>query len=63
MNKTIWLSQQGNLDLQLTIGFICTRVKNLDYNDWKKLICEMKYLQYTKHLPLIPCAGGKGIGI
>ena len=42
---------------------MCTRVKHPDEADWKKLTHEMKYIKYTRHLPLILCADGKGIGI
>ena len=42
---------------------MCTCVKQPDETDWKKVSHEMKYLQYTRHLPLILCADGKGIGI
>lgn len=61
--KTLWLSQRGRPDLQLPTGFMCTRVKSPDESDWKKISHEMKYLQYTRHLPLILCADGKGIKI
>ena len=49
--------------MQLLTGFSCTRVRQPDEIDWKKLTHEMKYIQYTRHLPLILCADGKGIGI
>ena len=61
--KTLWLNQQGRPDLQLPTGFMYTWGKNLDDNNWKKLTHEMKYFQYTRHLPLILCADEKGIGI
>ena len=37
-------------------------MKNPNENDWEKMAHEMKYIQYTRHLPLIMCAGEKGIG-
>ena len=49
--------------MQLLTRFSCTRVRQPDEIDWKKLTHEMKYLQYTRHLLLILCADGKGIGI
>ena len=61
--KTLWLGQRARHDVQLPTGFIGTRVKHPDETDWKKLTHEMKYIQYTRHLPLILCADGKGIGI
>lgn len=38
-------------------------MKNPDDNNWKKLTHEIKYLQYTRHLPLILQTDGKGITI
>ena len=61
--KNLWLSQQARPDLQLPTGFMCARVNHHDDADWKKFTHEVKYLQYTRHLPLILCADGKGIRI
>ena len=61
--QTLWLSQRSRPDVQLPTGFMCTRVKKPDKTDWKKLSHEMKYLQYTRHLPLILCAVGNGVAI
>jgi hypothetical protein len=61
--KTLWLSQRGRPDLQLATGFLCTRVREPNEHDWKKLGHEMKYLQGTKHLPLILRSDGKGTAI
>jgi hypothetical protein len=61
--KTLWLSQRGRPDLQLATGFLCTRVREPNEHDWKKLGHEMKYLQATKHLPLILRSDGKGTAI
>lgn len=36
---------------------------NLDDNEQKKLSHEIKYLQHTRHIPLIIPTDGKGIGI
>ena len=49
--------------MQLPTEFMCTQVKHPDEADWKKLTHKMKFIQYTRHLPLILCADGKGIGI
>lgn len=38
-------------------------MKNPGDNDWKKLTHGMKYIQYTRHLPLILREDGKGITI
>ena len=42
--KTLWISQRARPDVQLPTGFLCTRVKQPDETDWKKLSHEMKYL-------------------
>ena len=60
---TLWLSQRSRPDVQLPTRFMCTRVKKPDETDWKKLSHEMKYLQYTRHLPLILRADGNGVAI
>jgi hypothetical protein len=41
-------------------GIVCTRVREANEHDWKKLGHEVKYLQGTKHLPLILRSDGKG---
>ena len=53
MVRTLWLGQQGQPDLKLTVGFMYTRVWEPDEHNWKKLGHVMKYLQATKILPLI----------
>jgi hypothetical protein len=35
--KTLWLSQRGQPDLQLATGLLCTRVREPNEHDWKKL--------------------------
>ena len=39
--------------MQPTIPFLCTRVKEPDVDDWKKLLRMLKYLEGTKDLELI----------
>ena len=57
---TLYLSQRTRVDLQLAVGFLCTRVKKPDEHDRKKLTHLMKYIQRTAHLPLILRSDGKG---
>ena len=45
------------------IGFMCTRVREQNEHDWKKLSHVMKYLQATQFLPLILCADENGTAI
>jgi len=59
----LYLSMRTRNDLQLACGFLCTRVREPDEHDWKKLSHLMKYLQRTAHLPLIIKADGQGTRI
>ena len=43
--KILWVALRGRPDCGTAVSFLCTRVKNLDADDWKKLqrlICFMK---------------------
>ena len=51
--KLLFLSKRARPDLQLSVTFLCTRVKDPDTDDWKKLTRVMKYLRATIGLPLI----------
>ena len=51
--KLLFLSKRARPDLQLAVAFLCTRVKDPDTDDWKKLTRVMKYLRATIGLPLI----------
>ena len=48
--KGLFLCKRARPDLQPTIPFLCTRVKNPDVDDWKKLLHMLKYLENTKDL-------------
>jgi hypothetical protein len=50
--KGLFLCKRARPDLQPTIPFLCTRVKNPDVDDWKKLLRMLKYLESTKDLVL-----------
>jgi hypothetical protein len=56
----LYLSIRTRADLQLAVGFLCTRVKSPDEHDRKKLTHLMKYLQRTRFLPMIIRTDGKG---
>jgi hypothetical protein len=47
------LSQRARPDVQTATSFLCTRVKEADTDDCKKLARVMQYLRATKYLPLI----------
>ena len=56
--KTLWLSQRTRTDVQLAVGFCCTRIKEPTEHDWKKLTHLMQYLRATRFLPLIIMSDG-----
>ena len=60
--KALFISRVRQ-DMKLAIGFGCTRVKKPNKYDWLKLGWGMKYLQKSKHLPLILRIDGKGVAI
>ena len=48
--KGLFLCQGSRLDTQMAVAFLCTRVKNPDEDDWKKLIRLLCYLRTIKNL-------------
>jgi hypothetical protein len=56
--KTLWLSQRTRTDVQLAVGFCCTRIQEPDEHDWKKLTHLMQYLRATRFIPLIIMSDG-----
>jgi hypothetical protein len=50
--KGPFLWKRARPDLQPTIAFLCTRVKQPDEDDWKKLPRMLKYIDLTKELEL-----------
>ena len=48
--KGLFLCQRARLDIQTAIAFLCTRVKNPDEDDWKKLIRLICYSKTTENL-------------
>lgn len=51
--KSLFLSKRSCLDIILTVAFLCTRVKDPDKDDWKKLLCLIIYFKCTMHLVLM----------
>ena len=51
--KTLWVSQRTRPDVQLSVGFCCTRIQEPTEHDWKKLTHLMSYLWTTQFIPLI----------
>jgi hypothetical protein len=56
--KTLWLSQRSRTDVQLAVGFCCTRIQEPNEHDWKKLTHLMQYLRATRFIPLIIMSDG-----
>jgi hypothetical protein len=50
--KLLYLCRRTRQDLQTAVAFLCTRVKEPDEDDYKKLIKVMQYIRNTKHLTL-----------
>ena len=50
--KGLFLCKRARPDIQTTIAFLSTRVKNSDEDDWKKLQRLISYLKATKDLLL-----------
>ena len=53
VQKLLYVSKRARLDLQLTIGFLCTRVKAPTVSDWEKLRRLLGYVKNTLDLPRI----------
>ena len=46
--KGLFVSKRSRDDIQPTIAFLCTRVKEPDQDDWQKLLRLMRYLKATQ---------------
>ena len=53
MEQILYLSKRACPDIQLSVFFLCTRVRGPDTDDYKNLARVMKYIQGTIGLPLI----------
>ena len=50
--KLLFLCKRARPDIQTAVAFLCTRVKEPDQDDYKKLARVFKYLRSTPDLPL-----------
>ena len=50
--KALFLCKRARPDVQPTVAFLCTRVRQPNCGDWKKLLRLMKYLSGTKDMGL-----------
>jgi hypothetical protein len=51
-HKLLFLCKRARPDVQSAVSFLCTRVKDPDSDDYKKLSRVMKYLRSTLNMPL-----------
>jgi hypothetical protein len=50
--KLLFLCKQARPDIQTSIAYLCTRVKEPNTDNYKKLTCTMRYLRGTANMPL-----------
>ena len=50
--QLLWLKQRGRPDISTAVAFLCTRVRDPDTDDLKKLARVIKYIRRTKFLRL-----------
>ena len=50
--KLLYLSKQTRQDIQTAVAFLCTRVREPDTDDYKKLTKVMQYIRNTKDITL-----------
>ena len=53
VQKLLHVSKRARLDLQVTIGFLCTRVNSPQEDDWKKLKRLLQYIFGTLKIPRV----------
>jgi hypothetical protein len=50
--QLLFLSKRSRPDIEAAVAFLCTRMKEPDEDDWKKLAHVVRYLRVTVELPL-----------
>jgi hypothetical protein len=50
--KLLLICKRAQPDIQMDVSFLCTRAKNPDTDDYKKLAHVMRYLRGTLNMPL-----------
>ena len=58
--RLLFASKRARPDIQVCVAFLCTRVKALTEQDYKKLGKVISYLKETVHLPLVVGADDSG---
>ena len=57
--KLLYLSKHTRQDIKTAVAFLCTRVREPDTDDYKKLMKVMQYLRITRYMPLMIKLGDK----
>ena len=58
--RLLFAAKRARPDIQVCVAFLCTQVKDLHEDDYKKLGRVIKYVQETIHLQLVIGADGSG---
>ena len=58
VSKLPYLSKKASPDIQTSVSFLCTLLREPDKDDWKKLQRTIRYLESTTWLPLTLEADG-----
>ena len=59
--KGLFVCKRARDDIQPTIAFLCTRVKEPDHDDWQKLLRLMRYLKATQDVVKTLEMGNMGV--
>ena len=60
VTRFLYVAKRARSDLQVTVAFLCERVKCPNVGGWKKLGRLVQYVRATIHLPLIVGSDGSG---
>ena len=58
--RLLFVAKRARPDIQVRVTFLCTRLKDLHEDNYKKLGRVIKYVQETIHLPLVIGADRSG---
>ena len=51
--RFLFVAKRTRPDIQVAVGYLCTRVKNPNKSDYEKLTRLVRYIRHTIHLPLL----------
>lgn len=58
--RLLFAAKRSRPDIQLSVAFLCSHVKNPTKEDYRKLGSVIRYIQRTIHLPLVLGSDGSG---